>query len=76
MENKCGLPERTTPVATTTTPLIPYADQARVNVNVKLTSQVYLPDLADETSDAYRNLKTKVVDTVIPCVYGCGLMYV
>ncbi|KAK2159628.1 hypothetical protein NP493_1693g00033 [Ridgeia piscesae] len=54
----------TTPVVTTTTPLIPYTHQARVNVSIKLTSAVYTTDLAIKTSDAYKSLKTKVVDTL------------
>ena len=69
MENKYIPPETppttTTPFVTTTTPLIPYTDQARVNVKVKLTSIDYTSDLADKTSDVYKSLKTTVVDTVI-----------
>ena len=49
----------------TTTPVIPYADQARVNVKIKLTSEVYTSDLESKTSKAYKSLKTKVVQTVI-----------
>ena len=79
MENEYIPPETptttTTPVVTTTTPLIPYTHQARVNVSIKLTSAVYTTDLAIKTSDAYKSLKTKVVDTVIltvsVCVQGC-----
>ena len=48
-----------------TTPGIPYADQARINVNIKLTSEVYTSDLEDQTSKAYKSLRTKVEQTVI-----------
>ena len=50
---------------TTTPPLIPLADQARVKVNIKLTSRQFTKDLEDETSETYQNLKTEVVQTVI-----------
>ena len=83
MENEYIPPETpttTTPVVTTT-PLIPYAEQTRVNVKVKLTSEVFTSDLADPTSDAYKSLKTAVVETVIlnvsvcMCVHECMRAY-
>ena len=55
----------TTPTPTTTTPLIPLADQARVRVNIKLTSSNFTKDLEDKASEAYKSLKMEVVETVI-----------
>ncbi|KAK2160869.1 hypothetical protein NP493_1610g01023 [Ridgeia piscesae] len=48
----------------TTPPLIPFADQARVKVNIKLTIRQFTKDLEDETSETYKNLKTEVVQTL------------
>ena len=45
--------------------MIPVADQARVNVIVKLTSTSFTPDLKDKASEAYKSLKMEVVETVI-----------
>ena len=47
------------------TPVIPVADQARVNVNLKLKSTSFTPGLKDKASEAYKNLKMEVVETVI-----------
>ena len=55
----------TMPTLTTTTLLIPLADQARVKVNIKLTSSNFTKDLEDKTSEAYKSLKMEVVETVI-----------
>ena len=55
----------TTSALTSTTPVIPVVDQARVIVNIKLTSKVFTPELKDKASKAYESLKTKVVQTVM-----------
>ena len=44
--------------------MIPVADQARVNVSLKLTSTSFMPDLQDKSSKAYKSLKMEVVETV------------
>ena len=46
-------------------PVIPVADQARVNVSLKLTNTSFTPDLKDKASEAYKSLKMDVVQTVI-----------
>jgi len=46
-------------------PVIPVADQARVNVSLKLTRTSFTPDLKDKASEAYKSLKMEVVETVI-----------
>ena len=45
--------------------MVPVAVQVRVNVSLKLTRTSFTPDLKDKASEAYKSLKTEVVETVI-----------